>query len=220
MTEDTKATERPAKRTRGQPRKDDVVLAAAEKAFLSNGYALTSMEDIARIAKVSKPTIYSNFGNKEQLFSKVIRNRCADVVPDTELLSKASAMSLEMGLEFLGFNFLKNLLSAKQIELYQTVMSAARHQPQIGKIMYEGPIRNSQDMIASYFAEQVRSGKADIEDTDLAATYFIALLKTNVHMKFLFNQQKRASDKELTESVRSCVRYYLHGVLNIDTKER
>lgn len=54
--------------------KTEAILSGAMQEFLANGYAATSMDKIAKTAKVSKATVYSHFGDKESLFSAVIQN--------------------------------------------------------------------------------------------------------------------------------------------------
>ncbi len=48
-----------------------VVLRAAMNRFSSYGYKRTSMEDIAQEARVSRPTLYAYFKNKEAILQKV-----------------------------------------------------------------------------------------------------------------------------------------------------
>lgn len=48
------------------------VLAAAEQAFLSGGYALVTMDDIAERSGVAKQTVYAHFGSKEGLFVELV----------------------------------------------------------------------------------------------------------------------------------------------------
>src|ERR1051325_5258021 len=52
--------------------KAEAVLAAAEGAFLAQGFGAVSMDVIAREAGVSKATVYAHFANKEELFGAVI----------------------------------------------------------------------------------------------------------------------------------------------------
>jgi AcrR family transcriptional regulator len=47
------------------------VLAAARELFLQQGYAATTIEQVAARAGVSKPTVFTAVGNKQQLFSTV-----------------------------------------------------------------------------------------------------------------------------------------------------
>jgi TetR/AcrR family transcriptional repressor of mexJK operon len=48
------------------------ILAAATTLFLRDGYAATTMDDIADAARVSKRTVYNNFADKEALFRDVV----------------------------------------------------------------------------------------------------------------------------------------------------
>ncbi len=44
------------------------ILAAAEQCFFKFGYAKTSLDDIARVAGLSRPLLYRKFANKEAIF--------------------------------------------------------------------------------------------------------------------------------------------------------
>src|SRR5215213_5904806 len=48
------------------------IVEAATTLFLQHGYQGTSTDDIAGLAAVSKRTVYSNFGDKERLFTEII----------------------------------------------------------------------------------------------------------------------------------------------------
>src|SRR5215813_4765270 len=49
------------------------ILAAAEDLFARSSYDAVQMDDIARHAKVGKPTIYRYFPSKDELFLEVFR---------------------------------------------------------------------------------------------------------------------------------------------------
>jgi AcrR family transcriptional regulator len=53
------------------------VRTAAEELFLADGYAATSMDDIAKAAGVSRQTVFSAFGSKAKLLKDVIDVRLA-----------------------------------------------------------------------------------------------------------------------------------------------
>lgn len=55
-----------------QQRREEIVL-AAEKVFFSKGFDLTTMDDIAEEAELSKGTLYLYFKNKEDLHMAVAR---------------------------------------------------------------------------------------------------------------------------------------------------
>lgn len=49
------------------------ILAAARELFVANGYGATTLDDIARDAGVSKPTVFASVGNKAEVL-KVVRD--------------------------------------------------------------------------------------------------------------------------------------------------
>lgn len=78
------ATQKPAVAIRlGRPRASEEaerhqhILAQAVAAFTANGFQGTSIESVARLAGVSKMTIYNRFGDKEGLFQAIAQQICA-----------------------------------------------------------------------------------------------------------------------------------------------
>lgn len=201
----------PARRKRVYHRKTDVVLAAAESAFLENGYAATSMDAIAERAGVSKRTVYSNFAGKEDLFAAVIRQRCAIAVPEFVDEETMVGRDPEEVLVDLATTFLTNIYALPQVQLYQTVVAEARLLPAIGRIMFEGPILRSQEVFDRYLRRQAELGRLSLPDIDLAAPQLIALLKTNIHLMLLLNQAADTSHKRIAAIARSSVALFLRG---------
>lgn len=199
------------KRKRLYSRKNDIVLAAAERVFLRSGFAATSMDDVAKEAQVSKRTVYSNFQNKADLFAQVIQQHCARNVPSEDQVAAALKAAPAEGLLSLAIAFLKSIFHPSQIELYQTVVAAVRRHPDTGRYLYDGPITATQDMFASYLDRLVLSGHLEIEDTSLAAAQLIALLKTNIHMKLMFGRPIRTGPKSIAASAKSSVDLFLKG---------
>ncbi|HHP7231185.1 MAG TPA: TetR/AcrR family transcriptional regulator [Xenococcaceae cyanobacterium] len=58
--------------------KAEAILKGAMQEFLAHGYAATSMDKIAKTARVSKATVYSHFGDKENLFNAVMQDLVKD----------------------------------------------------------------------------------------------------------------------------------------------
>src|SRR5215471_1787973 len=91
----------------GWQRKHDAIAAAALVLFARDGYERTSVDAIAAEAGVSKRTVYSHYGDKENLFLQVLRetydtmlNRIAEIVDrtawDGELLTALTACVTEV----------------------------------------------------------------------------------------------------------------------------
>src|SRR5688572_21608958 len=75
---------------RGRPLdagKHEQILAAATEAFLQRGFDGTSMDLVARRAKVSKVTVYTHFHSKEALFGAIIDGLAGRLVRRIEELA-------------------------------------------------------------------------------------------------------------------------------------
>ena len=208
------STETSTKKIRRKyPRKDDVVLNAAEDVFLELGYAATSMDAVAARAGVSKRTVYNNFKNKEELFASVILKRRDQVWPENfaefDILSK----DVESLLVEISTRFLTAIYSSNQISLYLTIVAAARRFPKVGKFMYEGPILQSQTIVEDILRVQCEAGKLSLPDPRMAAIQLLALLKTDIHMRLLFSQKVKLSKKDISDIAESCIKLFLHGAL-------
>ena len=66
------------KETNKSEAKTQAILQGAITEFLKGGYAATSMDKVAKAAGVSKATVYSHFGDKENLFNAVIQDLVKD----------------------------------------------------------------------------------------------------------------------------------------------
>jgi TetR/AcrR family transcriptional repressor of mexJK operon len=201
---------KPAKRQKWA-RKDEIVLAAAERAFVQFGYAGTSVDAIAEMAGVSKRTVYSNFTTKQALYAEVIKRRCAGVIPGID--PDMTDADPEDTLLKVSVAFLEALYAPEQIALYQTVVADSRQFPDAGKMMFEGPVMRSQHVFEEYFRKQAQKKLMHFADVDLAAAQFVALLKTNMHMRLMLNQPTTLSHRQLEEIARSSIHLFLYGAL-------
>jgi AcrR family transcriptional regulator len=76
----------------GRMRKEriDEIIAAAYKVFSSKGYSATMIEDIAKVANISKGLIYHYFNSKDELFTTLVKRAMEGAL---KLIRDASALS-------------------------------------------------------------------------------------------------------------------------------
>ncbi|MFH0756192.1 MAG: TetR/AcrR family transcriptional regulator [Bacteroidota bacterium] len=77
-----------------QQRREEIIR-AAEKVFFSRGFNLSTMDDIAEMAELSKGTLYLYFKNKDDLHMAVARNAIKMLSSRTSVASEGSGTALE-----------------------------------------------------------------------------------------------------------------------------
>lgn len=77
-----------------QLRREEIVM-AAEKIFFSKGFDLSTMDDIAEEAELSKGTLYLYFKNKEDLHMAVARNSIRILRTVTSKVTEGAGTALE-----------------------------------------------------------------------------------------------------------------------------
>jgi AcrR family transcriptional regulator len=83
----------PGKRPRGRPRSfdRDVALARAMQVFWEKGYESASMQDLLSAMKLSSPSLYAAFGDKESLFIEAVQRYVASVRQECECSGEYTA---------------------------------------------------------------------------------------------------------------------------------
>lgn len=132
------------------------ILRAAQRLFLSEGYALTSMEAIAAAAGISKGTLYNRFSSKNELFRELVADRLK--AWDAKAPGKAERPDANL------FDFLYRRGSLvieayrdKEIQAFAHLLSSeARHFPEL----YEDFRKNSADVLLDEITAEIeRFGK-------------------------------------------------------------
>jgi len=106
--------------------KDKAIFAAAHELLFSKGPAAFSVEAVARLAKVSKVTIYSRYTNREALIDAVIRQQ-ANRMGESLSIEPANRVGIHVALTDFGVNLLTFLMSQE----YQNFMRALSSTPDL-----------------------------------------------------------------------------------------
>jgi AcrR family transcriptional regulator len=75
--------------------REELILAAAFEAFASYGFRKTSMDDIARIAGMSRSALYLSYSNKEDILQSLARSILAKTLATVKDVLAADAGSRE-----------------------------------------------------------------------------------------------------------------------------
>ena len=146
-------------------RKREAILAAAEKIFLRDGYAGANMDELAELAGVSKQTVYTHFGSKEDLFVALVTAMTTAVGDDVDhdLPDPGTAAELPDFLQRHAERQLANVMSPRILQLRRLVIGEVARFPQLARALWaSGPTRAISAMAARF----------RVEDPDTAAAFF------------------------------------------------
>lgn len=155
-------------------RKRRAILEAGTVLFLRDGYMSTSMDQVAAAAGVSKQTVYTQFGDKESLFRKIV----ADVVDEVadpmsaEVARLADTQNLAADLRGIARQLLAQVVQPRVMQLRRLVIGEAGRFSELGALFYErGPGRTIEGL-ATTFERLAAKGALTLSDPMLAAAHF------------------------------------------------
>jgi AcrR family transcriptional regulator len=187
------------------PQKRRQILAGARKVFLKHGFDAASMNDIARVAGVSKGTLYVYFESKERLFTALMH----DERSQQDIHADPDDHDVEAVLTRLGRDFVTFLSSPHVIRAKRTIMAIIERMPELAADFYrDGPVLCIADL-TTYLEAQVKAGVLDIDDCGLAAHQFIDLTQAGIIKPLLYGTEARVSAERIDRTVRSAVRVFL-----------
>lgn len=185
----------------------ELILAAAQKLFLKQGYDQTSLEMIINEAGGSRRSIYNEFGNKQGLLLAVMRKQ-VDIQIDI-IASINYDLSPDHALKEMATRFLKRLLSDTLISLYRLVIQVVPKVPEAGLLIYDrGPL-SGVTPLTDYLRYLNTKGYLAIEDCSYAAFMLIAMIKDNLHFKAVLVPSITITDHEIIEHIDRSVNLFI-----------
>lgn len=168
-------------------RKHAAILEAAKTLFGERGYAGTSMDAVAKRARVSKLTVYSHFGDKDSLFRAAVRARCSELFPE-DMYQPELGASARQALLGIALHHARLATSPEAVGMWRAISGgSAERTPQLGALLWEEGPQRVHVLVRDFLRRLVGQGKLSIEDCDVAATQFMALLKGDLHLKCLLH---------------------------------
>lgn len=160
--------------------KRETILAIAKNAFLTDGYADTSMSSIAARLGGSKGTLYNYFASKEELFSAVMRDHCSTVGHLMDHLTVGDG-GFEARLRRFGEGYLTLILTDEFLAIYRLVTAEAARFPEITAAFFEAGPNARKAELAQFFAQAMERGELRRADPQLAARQFFDLCRSDLH---------------------------------------
>lgn len=193
-------------------RKRRTILDAAETLFLRNGYRGTSIDEIAALAAVSKPTVYKHFADKERLFTEIVVStvdEASDPVYD-EVRELEDSGDVGADLRDLARRQLAVVMQPRLMQLRRLVIGEVGRFPELGRTFYErGPGRTTA-VLADAFDRLAERGVLELQDPLLAAAHFNWLIMSApMNRAMLLGHDEPPAPAELDRYADSGVQVFL-----------
>lgn len=177
---------------RGRPKDPDkrlAILESAKELFVEQGYAGTSMDAIAKNAGVSKLTLYSHFGHKEDLFQQCVVSKCEEHSPQT-LYDPTNNLPLRQRLLSIGAAFIELLFSEEAVKFYRMMAGEARQTGKLGRLFHAAGPQRMLDQFDELLAMAVRNGELQVRDRQRAANHFFSMMRGDHHMRVIMGEPR------------------------------
>ena len=157
------------------------VVEAARTLFLRNGYASTTMEDIAALAGLTKRTVYNNYGDKEALFTGIVADMIAYAdefvhALRAEFPAGITAANLKTRLDELGRRMALAIVRPEVIALRRLLIGEARVFPALAAEYFNRAPGQVIDALDSGFRQLGKTGLLRVADSPRAAAQFAYLV--------------------------------------------
>ena len=203
---------------RGRPVNEGLgqtIIDAACELFVELGFQATTLDKVAKRAKISKLSIYRHFENKEALFSAAIAARCHQFAPQAVI--EGVDGSAEEQLMAAGSSLLRTLLSPDVRSVEAMVMADKTNQRSLSKLFYEAGPANVIAQIEALLRQLHAKAVLNVPDPLQSARLFAALIKgSDLLLIARFDVARAEDDNEIESYCRSAVAMFIaaHGSNN------
>jgi TetR/AcrR family transcriptional repressor of mexJK operon len=190
-------------------RKRAEIVAIARDLIFKEGYAGTSMSQIAATVGGSKTTLYNYFQSKEELLLAVVQDV---VVPKAEDYDRITMPSdFRAWLVWFGRSTMKRITSYNYISLQRLAAAEALRFPEIGRLFDEVGIKPGYEMITQSFADAMDAGILRRADPLVAVEQFLEMCSGWTLRRAIWNIRPAPTDAEIEKNVSDAVSTFMDG---------
>lgn len=186
------------------------ILDAAAAVFTEKGFERTSLSEIIARSGGSRSTVYEQFGDKEGLFTEVLRDRTNAYLGSIETTLRED-WPPEKALYETGLSYLLKILSPEGQAIYRMVISEGRRFPIVVDLFFELGVFRLRARIARYLDRLVETGLKHFDDTEVAARMFLAFIAGDAPLLAAADEASQPTPDEVRRHTRLAVDVFLGG---------
>ena len=186
------------------------IVEVACQSFFENGYAATTMSEIAAKIGGSKSTLWCYFPSKEDLFAAVLDDVTTQF---RQQLNQTIELhdDLRTTLTRLCQHVVETLTQPQFISLHRLITAEGGRFPEIGRILHESGAIGLRTIVAAYLNRCIEDGTIRPCDTTVAAANLIALCTSSAHQKLVLNIIDRATPEDIQADTENAADVFLRA---------
>jgi TetR/AcrR family transcriptional regulator, mexJK operon transcriptional repressor len=202
------------RRPRGRPKTGDLqalearLVLAARQIFAAYGYGAASINNIAKLARVSKNTLYARFRSKADLLRAIVERQIARTQEELRPAFGRPEQKLEKRLcDYINVG-LKRSLEADVLEMNRLTASESPRFPELGeaaRLRFKTGVKQ----VAQIIKEAAGRDRTPCRNPQVAAEMLLTMANGYYLMVIITNRE--VSDRERTSWVEQAVRTFIAG---------
>lgn len=189
------------------------IIEAATDAFCREGYAGANIDMIAAEAGVSRQTVYNHHGDKEKLFVAVVRaltERANAGIFATLTTFPDRPADIEAELVEFAVRLNRNCICNNDGKYLRKLIEAeGQRYPELFAPWREDGPGKTWTALAARFARLAHAGHLDIDDPDVAARQFLALINADLHLSTVLGDH--ISEQRARNAARNGLKTFLRA---------
>ncbi|CAM3382026.1 TetR/AcrR family transcriptional regulator [Shewanella violacea] len=157
------------------------ILEAAIELFCGQGFPCTSMDEVAKLAGVSKQTVYSHFGSKDELFVASIESKCVVHRLAEEVFIDPSQP--EVALTSFAEYFGDLIVSPEALTVFTTCVAQSETHPSISALFFDAGPEHLLSLLSDYFEDVQKIGVYQFDDCRSCAVRLCLMMYGEMRLK-------------------------------------
>ena len=188
---------------------DERIVTAAKSLILAHGYAVTSMDQIAHLAKVSKTTLYKYYRSKAELFAALVLGR-TEVSRMEFKPEDLAGLEIDAALFEIGRRFVDLICSPDSLRVELVYHSEGMRFPEVAEAFRHAGPELVVTLVESYIRAANQRGLIAVPDPHFAAIQFLIALKGDPYGIASLRSIGPSKESQATY-IRKVIELYLNG---------
>ncbi|MBE0380265.1 TetR/AcrR family transcriptional regulator [Pseudoalteromonas prydzensis] len=182
------------------------IITAATSLFMEKGFPNTSMDQIAKLAEVSKQTVYSHFKDKNNLFVETVTAHCSSSNLRKEQFE--ATQTLEENLLRVLTNFISLVFSPEALRVYDTCVAHKDEYPELALLFYEAAPKVVIQQVETCLQSIAAAGLLTIENPKFATLQLLGMTQGDWKLRHALGHAK-ADELPPADYIADCVTRFI-----------